>query len=258
MDFKTILYEVKGKVAVVSFNRPEKRNAFNQKMIEEVEKVTSEVRINNSIQCLVLTGAGKGFCAGADLSEREADWVDTEEALMKGYLPSLRNIIEMPKPVISAVNGGAAGVGSAYAMACDLTIMAEDSYLLQAFSNIGLIPDGGATWLLSQTIGYKMAYQIAIEGNRLSAKECLDLGLANKVVNSDSLMQEAVSWAEDLSKRSPQALSSTKKIMKRSLDSTYLETYASEAKEQNILFGTPDNLEGIQAFIEKRKPNFNN
>ena len=256
MDLGTIKYEVKDKIAVLSFNRPEKRNAFNRQMIEDLEVATQRIRQDESIRCLILTGLGLGFCAGADLSENDSGWIDTEEALIKGYLPSLRNIIEMPKPVISAVNGGAAGVGSAFAMACDLTIMAEDAYILQAFSNIGLIPDGGANWLLTQSIGYKLAYQIAIEGERISASRCLELGLANKVVSSNLLMEEAIKWGETLSQKSPNALSSTKRIMRESLDNSYLETYAAEAKEQNILIGTPDNLEGIQAFFEKRKPMF--
>jgi len=256
MDLGTIKYEVKDKIAVLSFNRPEKRNAFNRQMIEDLEVATQRIRQDESIRCLILTGLGLGFCAGADLSENDSGWIDTEEALIKGYLPSLRNIIEMPKPVISAVNGGAAGVGSAFAMVCDLTIMAEDAYILQAFSNIGLIPDGGANWLLTQSIGYKLAYQIAIEGERIPARRCLELGLVNKVVSSNLLMEEAIKWGEVLSQKSPNALSSTKRIMRESLDSSYLETYAAEAKEQNILIGTPDNLEGIQAFIEKRKPIF--
>ena len=256
MEFKSLKYEIIDKVAVVSFNRPEKRNAFNYQMIQDMNQATSMVQDNTSIRCMVLTGEGLGFCAGADLSEKDADWKDTEEALMKGYLPSLKNIMQMPKPVISAINGGAAGVGSAYAMACDLSVMAEDAYLLQAFSNIGLIPDGGANWLLSQTVGYKLAYEIAIEGERLPAQRCLELGLTNKVVSSGSLLDEAISWATRLSNKAPQALASTKIIMRKSLESTYLETYADEAREQNILFGTPDNKEGIKAFIEKRKPKF--
>tara|TARA_B100001146_G_scaffold215358_1_gene217594 strand:+ start:689 stop:1465 length:777 start_codon:yes stop_codon:yes gene_type:complete len=256
MDLGTIKYEVKDKIAILSFNRPEKRNAFNHQMIEDLEVATQRIRQDESIRCLILTGLGLGFCAGADLSENDSGWIDTEEALIKGYLPSLRNIIEMPKPVISAVNGGAAGVGSAFAMVCDLTIMAEDAYILQAFSNIGLIPDGGANWLLTQSIGYKLAYQIAIEGERIPARRCLELGLVNKVVSSNLLMEEAIKWGEVLSQKSPNALSSTKRIMRESLDSSYLETYAAEAKEQNILIGTPDNLEGIQAFLEKRKPMF--
>lgn len=257
MGFETILYEIEGSVATISFNRPEKRNAFNTKMIEEIRIATEMVSKDEAVCCVILTGVGLGFSAGADLTEGgKGNWSNTEEALVKGYQPSLLNIINMPKPIISAVNGAAAGIGSAYAMACDLTVMAEDSYLLQAFSNIGLIPDGGANWLLVNTVGYKLAYQIAIEGERISASRCLELGLTNKVVASSDLIREAKTWAKQLSERSPQSLKITKKVMRDSLHSTYLETYATEAKNQNKLIGSSDNQEGIKAFLEKRAPNF--
>jgi 2-(1,2-epoxy-1,2-dihydrophenyl)acetyl-CoA isomerase len=141
-------------------------------------------------------------------------------------------------------------------MACDLTVVSEDAYILQAFSNIGLIPDGGANWFLTNTVGYKLAYQIAIEGERISASRCLELGLVNKVVPSDSLLDEALSWAERLSSRSSQSLKLTKQIMRKALDSSYDDIYDLEAKTQNTLIGSEDNIEGVSAFMEKRKPNF--
>ena len=141
-------------------------------------------------------------------------------------------------------------------MACDLTVMSENAYILQAFSNIGLIPDGGANWFLTNTVGYKLAYQIAIEGERIDAKRCLELGLVNKVVPSDSLIEEALSWAEKLSIRSSQSLKLTKQIMRKALDSSYDDIYDLEAKTQNTLIGSEDNIEGVTAFMEKRKPNF--
>jgi 2-(1,2-epoxy-1,2-dihydrophenyl)acetyl-CoA isomerase len=171
-------------------------------------------------------------------------------------MPSLQTIMNMPKPIISAVNGAAAGIGSAYAMACDLTVMAEDAYILQAFSNIGLIPDGGANWFLTNTVGYKLAYQIAIEGERLAADRCLDLGLANKVVPKDKLMDLAQDWASKLAKRSPQSLMHTKRVMRKAMNSEYEDIYKIEAKTQNKITGSPDNIEGVQAFLEKRPPNF--
>ena len=171
-------------------------------------------------------------------------------------MPSLQSIINMPKPIISAVNGAAAGIGSAYAMACDLTIMAEDAYILQAFSNIGLIPDGGANWFLTNTVGYKLAYQIAIEGERLDASKCLDLGLTNKVVPSGELMDSARDWASNLSKRSPQSLKHTKQVMRKALNCGYEDIFKIEARTQNAISGSPDNIEGVKAFIEKRPPNF--
>lgn len=256
MNFETVKYEIIGAVALISFNRPEVRNAFNAKMTEDILEALRTAKDEKSVRAIVLTGEGLSFSAGADLSARDNKWSDTEMALNEGYLPSLREIMQMPKPVISAVNGAAAGIGSAYAMACDLTVMAEDSYILQAFSNIGLIPDGGANWFLTNTVGYKLAYQIAIEGERIDSNRCLELGLANKVTSSDNLIQEAMNWAEKLSLRSSQSLRLTKKIMREALDSSYDDIYRLEAEIQNTLTGSEDNIEGITAFMEKRTPNF--
>ena len=256
MSFDTVKLEKKGAVALITFNRPEVRNAFNTKMTEDILAALIQAKDDADIRAIVLTGEGLSFSAGADLSARDNNWKDTEEALVKGYLPSLKEIMDMPKPVISAVNGAAAGIGSAYAMACDLTVMSENAYILQAFSNIGLIPDGGANWFLTNTVGYKLAYQIAIEGERIDSKRCLELGLVNKVVPSDSLIEEALLWAEKLSIRSSQSLKLTKQIMRKALDSSYDDIYDLEAKTQNTLIGSEDNIEGVTAFMEKRKPNF--
>jgi|TARA_B110000438_G_scaffold122232_1_gene119343 2-(1,2-epoxy-1,2-dihydrophenyl)acetyl-CoA isomerase len=256
MDLETITYEVFENTATISFNRPEVRNAFNSKMIEDVLVALKEAEADKSIRCVILTGKGLGFSAGADLSSRDGDWKDTEDALIRGYMPSLQTIMNMPKPIISAVNGAAAGIGSAYAMACDLTIMADDAYILEAFSNIGLIPDGGANWFLTNTVGYKLAYQIAIEGERLAADRCFELGLANKVVPKDKLMNLAQDWASKLAKRSPQSLMHTKRVMRKAMNSEYEDIYKIEAETQNKIIGSPDNIEGVQAFLEKRLPNF--
>jgi len=256
MNLETVKYEKKDSVALITFNRPEVRNAFNAKMTEDILEALVEAKNDSNIRAIVLTGEGLSFSAGADLSARDNKWSDTEAALIEGYLPSLKEIMEMPKPIISAVNGAAAGIGSAYAMACDLTVMSEEAYILQAFSNIGLIPDGGANWFLTNTVGYKLAYQIAIEGERIGAKRCLELGLVNKVVAGENLLAEAISWADKLSLRSSQSLSLTKKIMRKSVDSSYEDIYDLEAKTQNTLTGSEDNIEGITAFMEKRQPNF--
>ena len=256
MDLETITYEVFENTATISFNRPEVRNAFNSKMIEDVLVALKEAEADKSIRCVILTGKGLGFSAGADLSSRDGDWKDTEDALIRGYMPSLQTIMNMPKPIISAVNGAAAGIGSAYAMACDLTIMADDAYILEAFSNIGLIPDGGANWFLTNTVGYKLAYQIAIEGERLAADRCFELGLANKVVPKDKLMNLAQDWASKLAKRSPQSLMHTKRVMRKAMNSEYEDIYKIEAETQNKIIGSPDNIEGVQSFLEKRPPNF--
>ena len=256
MNLETVKFEKRDSVALITFNRPEVRNAFNAKMTEDILDALLCAKNDSTIRAIVLTGEGLSFSAGADLSARDNKWSDTEAALNEGYLPSLKEIMSMPKPVISAVNGAAAGIGSAYAMACDLTIMSEEAYILQAFSNIGLIPDGGANWFLTNTIGYKLAYQIAIEGERIDSSRCLELGLINKVVPGEALLDEALSWADRLSLRSSQSLKLTKQIMRKALDSSYDDIYDMEAKTQNTLTGSEDNIEGVTAFMEKRQPNF--
>ena len=205
---------------------------------------------------VVLAGEGKGFSAGADLVDRESRWRDPEESLMRGFLPILETLMEMPKPVIAAVNGAAAGVGAAFALAADLAVMADDAYILLAFSNIGLVPDGGCHWLLTRTVGHKLAYQIAVEGERISAERCLALGLCNKVVPAAELGAEARSWAERLAARAPTAMAYTKEIMRSAGESSFRDAYRLEARRQSQCSLTEDHKEGVLAFREKRKPVF--
>ena len=162
----------------------------------------------------------------------------------------------MPKPVIGSINGAAAGIGAALAMACDLRIMAKDAYIMSVFSNIALVPDGGLSFLLTRAIGYARALEYAIEAKKISSADCLTMGIANKVVELDELSSETKKWAEHLSKRSPQALSLTKKLMNDSLNQSYDETFKAEAEVQNSIFGSAENMEGVKAFLEKREPNF--
>ena len=262
MSYNTLTLERSDRVATITLNRPDRLNAFNTELTLELAQATSEVADDRDIRVVLLTGSGRGFSAGADLqaggdgSNVKAPWSNTEEALLEGYQPSLLKIMEMGKPVIGAINGPAAGVGAAFAMACDLCIMSQNSYLMLAFSNIALVPDGGANWLLTRAIGYRRAYQAAIEAERLSADACLEMGLANKVVAAEDLMTEAMAWAKKLSERSPKALRMTKEIMRRASVATYREIYHLEAVRQNSLIGSPDNVEGVQAFKEKRPPAF--
>ena len=256
MSYETISLVIKNRVATITINRPKMMNAFNEQLVWDMGDATEKVKNDSQIRVLVITGEGRGFSAGADLTERDASWSDTKDALLRGYYPFLKNIIEMPKPVIGSINGAAAGIGAALAMACDLRIMAKDSYIMSVFSNIALVPDGGLSFLLTRAIGYARALEFAIEAKKISSADCLSMGIANKVVELDALPFETKKWAEHLSKRSPQALSLTKKLMNDSITKSYDEIFKAEAEAQNNIFGSDENMEGVKAFLEKREPNF--
>ena len=256
MSYETISLDIENKVATITINRPKMMNAFNEQLVWDMGDATEKVKNDSQIRVLVITGEGRGFSAGADLTERDASWSDTKDALLRGYYPFLKNIIEMPKPVIGSINGAAVGIGAALAMACDLRIMAKDSYIMSVFSNIALVPDGGLSFLLTRAVGYARALEFAIEAKKISSADCLSMGIANKVVELDALSSETKKWAEHLSKRSPQALSLTKKLMNDSITKSYDEIFKAEAEAQNNIFGSDENMEGVKAFLEKREPNF--
>jgi len=256
MNFKTITLKKVNRIGVITLNRPKVLNAFNEQLIWDLQEATNNLREDDDIRVVVITGAGKGFTAGADLTQSESTWTSTKDSLNRGFLPIFKNIMEMPKPVIGSINGPAAGIGAAIAMACDLRIMSENAYILSVFSNIAIVPDGGLSWLLTRYMGYTKAFEYAIEAKKITADECINFGIANKKVLLEDLESETMAWAERLAKRAPQSLSNTKKIMRNALEKTYLETYAEEAEIQNKIFGNDQNKEAIKAFFEKREPNF--
>ena len=259
-DYETILIEREGRVARVSFNRPDKLNSFNGTQRREFLRAAQEVNADNDIWVVILTGAGRAFGAGADLSDTSEPMPNggegVEDQLNAEYKPGVLAIHHARKPWLAAINGPCAGISYSFAMACDLVVMSEDAYIKQAFVNIALIPDGGLNWLLTRTVGYRLAYQMAIEGNNVSAKRCLELGLANKVVPHDQLMHASLKWAESLSKKSSQSLRETKRVMRMAMTNDYESVFEQEAEANNTLHGSKDSLEAIQAFFEKREPNF--
>ncbi len=233
MSYKTLSINRSDKVCMMKFNRPEKLNAFNTQMVLETQDALNEIADDHEIKVLIITGEGKGFSAGADLSDSTGmDDLSNHrlvyEGLVNGYKPSLLKIMNMPKPVIGAINGAAAGIGSAFALACDLVVMSDQAYIKQAFVNIALIPDGGLNWLLTRTLGYRLAYEMAIEGNNVSANRCLELGLANKVVPHDELMNASLEWAESLAKKSSQSLRETKRVMRMAMTNDYEAVFEQE------------------------------
>jgi 2-(1,2-epoxy-1,2-dihydrophenyl)acetyl-CoA isomerase len=258
-EFNTILYEVTNNVAKITLNRPERRNAFNSEMISEVTQALKNIRRDNAVRATVITGAGKGFSAGQDLETRSGPRAPNQvfEHLTLRYKPLFELIHTIEKPFIAAVNGVAAGSGASLAMACDLCIMAENASMLQAFSNIGLVPDTGSTWFLVRQIGFRRAFEIAIEGERISAARCLELGLVNRVVPPEHLLTEAQAWAEKLAQRSLMSIGLTKRALNYAATHTLLETFEYESHLQQIASEGPDYAEGVSAFLQKRPPFFN-
>lgn len=253
---ETVIYEQQDAVAIISMNRPDSLNGFTTELRKELLHAFEKAHRDDSVRIIVFTGEGRAFSAGADLKTGFEGERTTQEQLLFEYAPVLIEISQIPKPVIAAVPGFAAGIGMSFALHSDLLVMAEGSFLLSPFTTISLLPDGGANWMLVRQIGYHLAYQLCIESERISAERCLELGIANKVVPADSLRDATISWAKKLSERAPLSMAATKKVMRQAMDSDWFSCYTMEAQEQRKLQESDDASEGIAAFLEKREPKF--
>jgi 2-(1,2-epoxy-1,2-dihydrophenyl)acetyl-CoA isomerase len=250
-----VLCEHHEQVALVTLNKPRRRNALDVDMLGELRRTFIHLEENDDTRVIVLTGAGPGFCSGADLAAA-GGFSSGTEAIEEHYKPAFMAVADCRKPVIGCINGGAAGGGAALAMLCDLLVMADNGYLKLAFSDIGLIPDCGANWLLPQAVGYRRAYQIAVEAEIMDAEFCLRHGLANRVEPADSALQATLSWAQELAQRAPIALSLTKQAMRNALNQSLDQTFSAEGPLQDQCMASKDFLEGITAFFEKRDARF--
>lgn len=255
-DYQSINLSVTNRVATLAFNSPKTLNALHQKMRLELIDAVHKVEADEDVRVVILTGLGRGFCAGADLSEGMPGYTNFVDQCEAEYKPWLMAIHNSEKLYVAAVNGAAAGIGAATVMNCDLVLMADDSYLYQAFSAIGLMPDGGATWLLLQKLGYQHAIDMAVNAGRLSAQQCLELGLANRVVSAESLIEEAQAWAEQMAQGAPLAQAAVKKLMRNATSMSYAEVVDQEAVEQSKLIESDDSRNAIAAFFAKRKAVF--
>ena len=255
-DYETVRYETDGAVAIITIWRPDAMNSFNAELRRDLHSACLRAAGDESVRVVILTGEGRSFSAGADLKSGLDPNADTERMLQDEYRPSLECIWNMEKPVIAAVGGSAAGIGVSFALICDLLVMADNAFLLSPFTTISLVPDGGLNWLLVHQLGYRRAFQMSIECERVGADRCMELGLANKVVPADRLMDETLAWAQSLAERAPLSLAATKKAMRHATSGSWASTFDVEAPIQNQLRKSEDSSEGVAAFFEKRKANF--
>lgn len=253
-------YELDGDVAVVTFNRPERFNAINAELsgslVEALDRAGTEAR------AVVLTGEGKAFCSGADLSGFVDEYDDGEPDLAKHldeeFHPMVHAIGGCAVPVVAAVNGVAAGAGMGLALGCDLRIMAESAYLTSSFTAIGLVPDSGTTWLLPHHLGASVAMDMALTNRRMPASEALARGLCVEVAPDDEVVTKAIEYATKLADMPTDALVATRRLIYGSSTLTFVEGLEAERREQGRLGKTPEHKEGVMAFLEKRKPDFKN
>ncbi|MFH4299090.1 2-(1,2-epoxy-1,2-dihydrophenyl)acetyl-CoA isomerase PaaG, partial [Acinetobacter baumannii] len=247
-------------VGYLTFNRPKALNSFNVDMHREVAEVLNLWTKNPDVRCVVISGEGRGFCAGQDLGDRvvdpNAEAPDLGYSIETYYNPLIKTIVNMPKPVICAVNGVAAGAGANIALACDLVIAAKSANFVQAFCRLGLVPDSAGTWFLPRTVGHARAMGLALLGDKLPAETAKEWGMIWDVVEDAELKTKVTELAERLAKQPTFGLSLIKKAIHQSSNNTFEEQMLLERDLQRIAGRSEDYREGVQAFMNKREPNF--
>ncbi|MGK8801284.1 2-(1,2-epoxy-1,2-dihydrophenyl)acetyl-CoA isomerase PaaG [Acinetobacter seifertii] len=260
MDYQNIIAEEKNGVGYLTFNRPKALNSFNVDMHREVAEVLNLWTKNPDVRCVVISGEGRGFCAGQDLGDRvvdpNAEAPDLGYSIETYYNPLIKTIVNMPKPVICAVNGVAAGAGANIALACDLVIAAKSANFVQAFCRLGLVPDSAGTWFLPRAVGHARAMGLTLLGDKLPAETVKEWGMIWDVVEDAELKAKVTELAERLAKQPTFGLSLIKKAIHQSSNNTFDEQMLLERDLQRIAGRSEDYREGVQAFMNKREPNF--
>jgi 2-(1,2-epoxy-1,2-dihydrophenyl)acetyl-CoA isomerase len=260
MAYKTILLDISNGVATLTLNRPDKLNACTMEMLGELATALDEVAANDAIRALLLTGSGRGFCAGQDLGDRqplpEGERYDLSTNLLDGYHPFLDRLHRLDIPTICAVNGVAAGAGANIALVCDIVVAASSAKFIQVFSKIGLVPDCGGTYNLPRSVGMARAKGLTLLAEPLSASDAENWGLIWKCYPDETFMAEAVAIAEKLAAGPTWGLTLTKRALNASLDNDFYSQLDLEAASQKQAGQSDDYIEGVQSFIEKRVPVF--
>lgn len=260
LTLETVEYEVRDGVATIALNRPDKRNAINMQLHRDLAAALKAVQRDRSVRALLLTGRGKGFCAGQDLSEfavaRAAEDFRVDDHVRSTFNRTILTIRSLELPVIAAVNGFAAGAGWSLALAADIRLASDDAAFTQAFSKIGLVPDTGSTWFLPELIGSARTLELAYTGDVIDAQRALEWGLVNEVVPAAELMDRAHAYASRLAAMPTRALGLTKRAVYRATRVTLEDALEYEAQLQQAAAATDDHVEGVMAFLEKREPAF--
>ena len=261
MNNTTINVEKKNGVLIISLNRPEVLNSFNELMAKETQMALEQAEQDQDIRAVVLTGEGRGFCAGQDLQEvLTSDTNPTPKPIQKivedHYNPIVTKIRELEKPVIAAVNGVAAGAGANLALCCDFVFADESVAFVQAFSKIGLVPDTGGTWILPRLVGMAQATRMMFLGEKVMAAEAKSLGMIYDVTEVGTALEKAMNLASQLAVQPTKAFGFTKKLLNQAFENTLSKQLEAEAVYQAKAGSTEDHREGVAAFLEKRKPHY--
>jgi 2-(1,2-epoxy-1,2-dihydrophenyl)acetyl-CoA isomerase len=264
MTEKSVLYETRGAVALVTLNRPQALNSFTRQMHQELWAALDQVEADKSVRALVITGAGRGFCAGADLAEFDFEpgpdlvkRADPGPVIEQAFNPTVRKLQALRVPTIAAVNGVAAGAGASLAMTCDLAVAASNASFIQAFSKIGLVPDAGGTWFLIKKLGLARAMGAALLGDKLSAKDAKEWGMIWDVApEGDDCVEAAMKLAQRLAVMPTKALVATRKLLRAAASNELDKQLDLERDTQSALGKTHDYIEGVMAFREKRPASF--
>jgi 2-(1,2-epoxy-1,2-dihydrophenyl)acetyl-CoA isomerase len=264
MADKTVLYEARGSVALITLNRPQSLNSFTRAMHQELWEAFDKIEADRSIRALVITGAGRGFCAGADLAEFDFEpgpdlikRADPGPVIEQAFNPTVRRLQALCVPTVAAVNGVAAGAGASLAMTCDLAVAAPGASFIQAFSKIGLVPDAGGTWFLVKRLGLARALGCAMLGDKLSAKDAKEQGMIWEVAaEGEDCVEAAMKLAQRLAVMPTRALVETRRLLRAAASSELDAQLDAERDAQSALGRTHDYIEGVTAFLQKRSPQF--
>ena len=255
MMYETIYYRTENAVAWIRLNRPDKLNAFTSQMNAEIQQAVKQSEENEDIRAIVITGEGRAFCAGQDLTE-VSEQTNLGDVLRDNYGPMIKEIASCEKPIIGAINGVAAGAGFSLALACDFRLVSEKASFLNAFVNIGLIPDCGNLYYLTRMIGQAKAIELSLLGEKVSATEAERLGLATKVIETAEWEEQVRAFAEKVASKPTKAIGLIKQSIEASYHLSFDQYLKVEAEGQRLAGLTKDYAEGVTAYLEKRKPHF--